>query len=79
MVPSHLLVRAEDVQSQGLLSLVDEGDGIVHVTHCNYGQHGAEDLLLHQPGVGRHVLQHRWGFQCNINIYQTEHRWICIA
>lgn len=58
-VSSRLLVRAEDVEGQRFLPLIDEADGIVHVADGHYGQHGAKDLLLHQPGVGWHILQHR--------------------
>lgn len=55
-VLTGLLVGAEDVEGQGFLSLVDEADGIVHVTNSHDGQHRAKDLLLHQPRVGWHVL-----------------------
>lgn len=60
---SHLLVGAEDVERQRLLPVVDEADSIVHVAHGYYRQQGAKDLLLHQPGVWGHVLQHSWCYR----------------
>lgn len=49
LVLTRLLVVAEDVERQRFLSLVDEADGVVHVTNGHDGQHRAKDLLLHQP------------------------------
>lgn len=37
VVSSHLLIRAEDVKGKWFLSLIDEADGILHVTHSHYG------------------------------------------
>lgn len=69
VVSSHLLIRAEDVEGQRFLSLADEADGVVHVAHSHNGQQRAEDLLLHQPGVRGHILQHSRGCMENVSVH----------
>ena len=57
----RLLVLGEYVESEGLLPLVDEVDGLVGAVHGDEGEERPEDLLLHD-GVGRvDVAQHRDG------------------
>lgn len=71
---AHLLVGAEDVQGQRFLSLTDEANGIIHIAHSHNGQQGTKDLLLHHPGVGGHVLQHRRGFKRNARVINHTYR-----
>lgn len=60
----HLLIRAEDVKGQRFVSLIDEVNGVIHVTHGDYGKERPKDLLLHQSWVRGDIFQHSWGCMC---------------
>lgn len=59
LVGSYRRLVREGVEGQRLLLPVDQVDGVLQLLHCDDGQDGAKDLLLHQRVVLAHVHHHR--------------------
>lgn len=53
----HLVVLGEHIESQGLLTLVDELDGLLQAAHTDKGHYGPKDLLLHHLGLRVHIRE----------------------
>ena len=55
-------MEGEHVESQGLLALVDEPNGLLQAAHTHDGHKGPEDLLLHHLGLGVHIREDGGGW-----------------
>ena len=55
---AYLVVMGKDVYNQRFFSLINKLNGLIDTAHCDDGQQGPKDLLLHDSGFPRHILQH---------------------
>ncbi len=57
----HLVIRSEDVEGQGFLSLIDKPDCFVQAADRHDGKQRSKYLLLHHLRLGLHITQNHGG------------------